>query len=84
MEPIIEEVFEIGAFEYLKFLRDKSMHPWAIGKPMGVPSNSDIRRWLESGSVIINEKKPGWKDTIEIPVKQVVLFPSGKNRTTVY
>lgn len=48
----------------------------------GNASNSEVRRWIEQGAVIINGKR--WKPLDVVPpVHSVVLFPNGKNRTTI-
>lgn len=47
------------------------------------PSNSELYRWLKSGSVIINGGKPLPNDEIELPVQELVFFPSGKRKTTI-
>lgn len=46
-------------------------------------SNAELRRWLESGSVIINGEKPKPKDLVTFPVWQLIFFPNGKRRTTM-
>lgn len=46
-------------------------------------SNSERRRWLESGSVQINGQTPGPNDEIEYPINQLVFFPNGKRRCTM-
>lgn len=47
-------------------------------------SNGSIKRWLESGAVLINGKRPKPKDVIELPVWQLIFFPKGKKRTTFH
>ena len=47
----------------------------------GRPSNSEIKRWLENGSVAINEKTPKPHDEIEFPITELVFFPTGKTVT---
>lgn len=47
------------------------------------PSNSCIRRWLDSGAILINGVKPKSKDLIEFPVWQMIFFPKNpKKRCT--
>jgi hypothetical protein len=54
------------------------------GTPASWPSKSEIRRWLDQQSVIINGKKPKSKDIVQLPVTQLVFFPkSDKKRATV-
>ena len=47
-------------------------------------SNSEVRRWIKNGSILINGKRPtsiDWK--IDFPITQLVLFPKGKSRCTL-
>ena len=47
-------------------------------------SNSDMKRWLKTSSVLINGKRPLPNDTIEFPVTECVFFPkSEKLRVTM-
>jgi len=52
------------------------------GKKVGLPSRSEIRRWLKKGSVIINGERPQPSDEIEFPIRELIFFPKG-NRVTV-
>ena len=47
-------------------------------------SRSELERWLRQKAVIINGVTPGPTDEVHFPVKELVLFPSGKNKTTIY
>lgn len=69
------------AFEYLKSL--PCLPASKEGRKYGRPSNSEMRRWLEKGSVIINGVKPSPNDEINPPIKELIFFPKGKNRTTM-
>lgn len=62
------------SFEYIKSL------PRHWLPPKGA-SNSQIFRWLNSGSVIINGERPHPHDKIDFPIKELVFFPSGRTRT---
>ena len=76
----------VTAFEFLK---DFPFLPVAIerGKNRGLhygrPSNSEIKRWLKSRSVIINGVTPLFDDEINFLVLELVFFPNGKRRTTM-
>lgn len=48
----------------------------------GKASNSELKRWLQNKSVIINGKRPAFDDDIDFPITQMVLFPK-KNRVTL-
>jgi hypothetical protein len=75
------------AFEFVTWF---GCYPMSIEKPPTKenpatwPSKSEIRRWLDQGSVLINGKKPKTKDIVEMPVWQLVFFPkSDKKRATI-
>jgi len=72
----------LKAIDYLK------SYPWLPrsreGSKRGAPSNSELWRWLEKGSVIINGVTPKPKEEIEFPITKLVFFPKGISRTTVF
>jgi len=48
------------------------------------PSKSEIKRWLQNQSVLINSKKPAPQDEIEFPIEQLIFFPKNeKSRCTM-
>lgn len=73
------------ALDFLKRIREMHALPPGINMAgKGIPaSNSEIKRWLKSKSVVINGQRPGPFDEIEFPVWQLVFFPKGKRRTTL-
>lgn len=48
----------------------------------GKVSNSELRRWCQSKSVIINGKSHNMDDVVEKPIQSFVLFP--KHPVTIY
>jgi hypothetical protein len=66
------------AHEYLKSLPHL---PYRQGMKGTHPSNGELFRWLDSGSVIINGKKPKPNDEIDFPITELVFFPSGDRVT---
>lgn len=47
-------------------------------------SNSEIRRWIENGSVLFNTEKVKCNELIDFPVFSLVMFPkSDKNKITL-
>lgn len=56
--------------------------PMSVEKPCTIPSKSEIRRWLDQKSVIINGLKPSSKEEVEFPITQLVFFPNSKTRKT--
>lgn len=67
----------------LEIIKEIGVIPMSVEKPCTVPSNSEIRRWLDQQAVIINGKKPKANDKVEFPITQLVFFPKAKRRTTV-
>lgn len=63
-------------------LKHVGVIPMSQEKPCTVPSNSEVRRWLDQSSVIINGKKPKANDIVEFPITQLVFFPKSVNRRT--
>uniref|UniRef100_A0A6M3KE05 RNA-binding S4 domain-containing protein n=1 Tax=viral metagenome TaxID=1070528 RepID=A0A6M3KE05_9ZZZZ len=68
------------AFEYLKSLPHL---PVNTERGINPPSNSDLKRWLNKGSVIINGVKPKPEDEIEFPITELVFFPKGRRTTMI-
>lgn len=67
------------------FLKTFDHLPMAFNGELPIKaSNSEIRRWLESGSVEINGEYPKPEDIIIFPVKSLVFFQSSKRKTTFY
>jgi hypothetical protein len=57
--------------------------PMSVEKPCTVPSKSEMKRWLDQQSVVINGVRPSANDIVEFPVTELIFFPKGKRRTTV-
>ena len=70
------------AFELLKHIKQEAFLPMSTEKPCTEASNSELRRWLEKKSVVINGEKPSFSDTILFPITELVFFPKGNRRTT--
>jgi len=73
------------ALDWLKELREAHIGPSSKeGTRLGIPSNSELRRWLNKGSVLINGEAPKAAEEIKFPIWQLVFFPtSTKNKTTL-
>lgn len=56
--------------------------PMSIEKPCTYPSKSEIKRWLNQSSVVINGAKPKTEDDVEFPIIELVFFPKSKTRKT--
>jgi hypothetical protein len=75
----------LKAINFLFWLRDvvKCCPTSKEGAKTGLPSNAELRRWLKSGAVIVNGRKPGPAAIVEWPIEELVFFPSGKLKTTI-
>ena len=71
----------MNAFEYLKSF--PFLPPSTEGKKCGRPSNSEIRRWLEKKSVIINGVKANYDDEINFPIIELIFFPNSNRKCTM-
>lgn len=58
--------------------------PYSAEKPCTIVSNAELRRWIQNGSVLINQEKAAWDEEIDFPILSLVFFPkSEKRKTTV-
>jgi len=79
----------MNAFQFLKWMRDYKSVPWSRENkpPEGErPSNSELMRWLRSGSVYIDGivLKDGDEVTFPLetePIQEIVFFPKGRRVT---
>ncbi len=68
----------------LEYLKDHLYLHSAEGDKLHYPSNSELRRWLERGSVIINGVRPKPSDEIYFPIKEFIIHPDSPNRITIF
>lgn len=54
------------------------------GEKYGLASKSELKRWLLNKAVHVNFQAIGVDDEWPPVVKSIVLFPKGKNRTTLF
>lgn len=47
-------------------------------------SNSELKRWCHNQAVIFNGESVTWDEEIDFPIISLVLFPNGKNKTTLW
>lgn len=79
---------QVTAMQFLAWFRDVcSYMPRPRGYTGGpIVSNSEIRRWLESGSVWINGTRPKPNDLVEMGgnmgARQLVFFPGSPSQCT--
>ena len=78
----VETVRLDKAIDYLKSL-PRDWLPKSLENGIREPSNSQLIRWLRSKSIIINGKRPTHLDKIQLPIKELIFFPSSNRRTTI-
>jgi len=72
------------ACEFLRWMRDEKRVPYsAEGQPHYPPSNSELRRWVTNGSVLVDGQTLTLDTQVEFPVREIVFFPAGRRRTTM-
>lgn len=80
MLSICEKI--MNALEFLKSIPRTWLPRSREGRKCENPSNSELRRWLNKSSVIINASKPKPNDKITFPITELIFFPKG-NRVTM-
>lgn len=68
------------ALDYIESLRPAV--PFSTEKGCSAASKSEVRRWLDGGSVKINGKSIKANDNIPLPVTSLVFFPKSATRKT--
>lgn len=71
----------MNALTFLNSLRPAI--PFSAEKPTTLASNSELRRWMANGSVLINTERVAWDEVIDFPIFSIVFFPNGNRRTTI-
>jgi len=66
----------ITALEVLTELHKTCCFQTREGKKVGKASNSELRRWIKNGAVIVNGKKAIFGDPIQYPITSFLLFPN--------
>lgn len=74
------------ALAYMLMLNTMLGGLWSTGRDGEKASPSEIRRWLQQSSVMIDGVKlTSEKTMINFPIKSLVLFPKNKNkRITIF
>jgi len=70
------------AIEFLLDLHDVGWLPASTEKT-GYPTRSEVRRWLERGSVRINGVTVRQETEISLPIESLVLFEKSPRKTTM-
>lgn len=74
------------AIDFLKWQRDGEFHccPQSReGNLVGLPSNGELRRWLNNGAVLVNGSRPKPGDEIVWPIWQLIYFQGTESRVTI-
>ena len=67
----------------IEFIKELPFKPQSReGKGCGEPSNSELKRWLNTSSVVINGVCPKPGDEVSRPITELIFFPKG-NRVTM-
>jgi hypothetical protein len=76
---------ELTALEFLKVVRDDWRVPLHSreGNCVSPASGSEMRRWLEKGSVLVNGTYPKPQDIVTYPITQLVLNAKSKHKCTL-
>lgn len=65
-----------------EFLRDlHTICHFMSRERSGKATNSELKRWLQNQSVIINGRRIKWNEEVDFPVKECILFPKRKRIT---
>ena len=68
------------AWEYLRELNEYCS--FMSRERTGKATNSELKRWLQNQSVLLNGRRIKWNEQVDFPVYELVLFPK-KSRVTV-
>jgi len=62
------------AWEFLRELHETMHFQTREGKKVGRASNSELRRWIQNQSLIINGESVAWNEVMDFPMISVRLF----------
>lgn len=74
----------MNAYEWVLRLNQAVGGFFSTESPKKRASNSEIRRWFEKGSVVINGKAVKKDDEMTEPIHSCVFHPKGKRRCTIF
>lgn len=58
--------------------------PYSTERPCTPVSNTELRRWILNGSVLVNTERVTFDEPVDFPVFSIVFFPkSDKRKTTI-
>ena len=65
----------MNAWMFLRNLHTVCHFQSRESKKVGDASNSELKRWLQNGSIIVNGEKLKWDEEIDFTIISLVLFP---------
>jgi len=68
------------AFAHLKFISDKCCGFWSTERVKERASNSEMKRWFDKKSVIINGECRSWNEEIDEDLFELILFPKSDKK----
>ncbi len=71
----------MNAWEYLRELH--TVCEFHSKEREGKATNSELKRWLQNQSVLLNNRRIKWNEEVDFPVEQLILFPK-RNRITIF
>lgn len=71
----------MNAWEYLRELH--TVCKFHSKEREGKATNSELKRWLQNQSVLLNNRRIKWNEEVDFPVEQLILFPK-RNRITIF
>lgn len=71
----------MNAWEYLRELN--AVCEFHSKEREGKATNSELKRWLQNQSVLLNNRRIKWNEEVDFPVEQLILFPK-RNRITIF
>jgi 23S rRNA-/tRNA-specific pseudouridylate synthase len=74
----------MNAYEWVMRLNKGVYGFSSTENPNKKASNSEIRRWFEKGSIVINGKRVKKDDEMTEPIHSCVFHPNGKHRCTIF
>jgi hypothetical protein len=73
----------MNAFQFCQVLKAKNALPLSTERPCEPTSNSELRRWFEKNSIIIDGSPISINQEIQFPINEVVFHPKGKKKCTM-
>lgn len=69
------------AWQMLRDLHTVCCFQTREGAKFGKATNSELKRWLQNGVLVVNGEKVAWDEELDFPIFSFVMFP--KNPVTL-